>query len=314
MGQSIYLVTLIGTALVLAAAFSSLIAFRFGAPLLLLFLGLGLAAGVDGLGIALVNLLAGLLLIAAGAHYWRARAEALLPLSVMPGLYCLVGASFLLCTVVILIESPIYRVRTPDNWAENLNALAALLGMAGIGAISLALHQSRLVRRLHVASNTDPLTGLANRRALFDRHGRAPLAPGTAVAIFDLDHFKAINDRHGHAVGDEVLRAFASVVDLHSGAIAMAARTGGEEFVLVMPATSAKAARRLAEGIRAAFAAGAVDTADGPIACTASAGISVAGPEGRSLDSVLLEADKALYKAKRGGRDRIAVHGLRVAA
>jgi len=270
--------------------------------------------GVDGLGISLVNALACVILISAGLHYWRSRQEAPTLISMLTGLYALVGFSFLLCAVVILVESPLYRVRSPNNWAENLNALTSIIGLAGIGAISLALNQSRLVQRLRVDAGTDPLTGLKNRRVLFEKHGEGPLPVGTAIAIFDLDHFKKVNDEYGHAAGDEVLKHFSKLLERQTRGTMIAARTGGEEFVLVLQNTSVSPAQVIVDRIREAFAQSTVQTKNGPLNCTVSVGLSFASDSKRALDAVMHEADQALYRAKRNGRNRVAVSGLPTAA
>ena len=85
--------------------------------------------------------------------------------------------------------------------------------MTGIGALSLALNQGRIARHHQLEAQTDALTGLLNRRALFDLHGKTPIGAFTAVVVFDLDGFKAINDQYGHAAGDEVLKVFAAELD-----------------------------------------------------------------------------------------------------
>jgi diguanylate cyclase (GGDEF)-like protein len=109
--------------------------------------------------------------------------------------------------------------------------------MTGIGALSLALNQGRLARHHRRDALTDPLTGLLNRRALFDMHGNVPVGAFTAVVVFDLDNFKAINDEFGHAAGDEVLRVFAAELAGNLRQTDVAARMGGEEFALVLKRT-----------------------------------------------------------------------------
>lgn len=271
--------------------------------------------GIDGVGTSLFNFLACAILVSAGLHYWRARAQASVLLPVLTTLYVLVGLSFLLAGIMVVIESPIYRVRTPNNWAENLNALVAIIGLAGIGSISLALNQFRLVQSLRVDARTDPLTGLKNRRVLFETYGDpATLPAGTAVAIFDLDLFKKVNDQHGHAVGDAVLVHFARILTKHAGRTATLSRTGGEEFVLVLEDETVAGARLVVENIREAMARSRIETGTGFTQCTVSAGIAFATEASRSLNAVLQAADQALYLAKRGGRDRVMVSALPAAA
>jgi diguanylate cyclase (GGDEF)-like protein len=270
--------------------------------------------GLTGIGTSLVNALAGAILISAGLGYWKARSEAPTLIPILTGLYVAVALSFLICAVVILIESPLYRVRTPNNWAENLNALAAIIGLAGIGAVSLALNHARLVQSLTVASRTDPLTGLYNRRALFELHGTALLPVGTAVAAFDLDHFKSINDRYGHAVGDEVLRRFAQLLLSDCGRDAVTARIGGEEFVAILRNTAPLPAQIVVNRIRDLFSGIEIETGQERLRCTVSAGLSFATSSKRSLSSVLHEADMALYQAKKSGRNCVCVNGRLLAA
>ena len=173
----------------------------------------------------------------------------------------------------------------------------------------------RLQRGLHAANRElaalateDPLTGLLNRRAFLraaerDRALAARTGAPLSVVMLDLDHFKAINDRYGHAVGDEVLRATAAALTGASRKTDRVARLGGEEFVLWLPDTPAAGAALLADKVRARLAEIAVPGFDGRL--TASAG--VAAFTGESLTDLLRRADAALYRAKDLGRNRTAV-------
>lgn len=159
---------------------------------------------------------------------------------------------------------------------------------------------------------SDPLTGLANRRA-FDRELARMLASGEAgqragcLALFDLDHFKAINDRFGHGTGDRVLRAFAQVLRSRAGGSDLPARIGGEEFALLLPGTTRPEARALCERIRTGFAAAVTELGDDPdLGATTSAGLACL-ISGSSPEAVLTAADTALYRAKHDGRNRVAV-------
>ncbi len=156
----------------------------------------------------------------------------------------------------------------------------------------------------------DPLTGLHNRRALderFSREAAAHAATGRplALVLLDIDHFKRINDSAGHAAGDAVLRELAALMQqgLRSGDSVF--RVGGEEFALLLPGASVEqAAQRLAL-LRQALAATALRSA--PAAVTFSAGVAECGRHGDTLDALLRAADRALYEAKDGGRDRVVV-------
>lgn len=187
-----------------------------------------------------------------------------------------------------------------------------------IGALSLLLNRSRLARRLHRETMTDPLTGLSNRRALFALHGQKPLAANTAVVMFDLDHFKSVNDRFGHAAGDQVLERFAATLRRYARQSDMTVRVGGEEFVMILPEITVEMARLVAEDVRTAFAFAcafaAIADVRGEHHCTVSAGVAVSGGQGQSFDEVLHSGDEALYTAKQNGRNRVALTALRLAS
>lgn len=161
-------------------------------------------------------------------------------------------------------------------------------------------------QRVIELSRTDPLTGVANRRYLSERfaafaahaqrHGR-PLA----VVMADLDHFKRVNDEHGHAVGDEVLQHFAALLLRSSRVEDLVARYGGEEFVAVLPDTDCAAATHFAERVRAAFEA--AEAAPG-VRCTGSFGV-VEWRQGEDEHAVIERADRAMYRAKVAGRNRV---------
>lgn len=271
------------------------------------------AVGSDGLAAILTNIAAATLLLATAHQYWRGRAEAPVPVSIVAVLYAVTGLSFVPCAVVLIAEGRMVLGAAPDNWAEDLNLIAAIGGITGIGALSLALNQWRLAGRHRQDAHTDQLTGLLNRRALFERVGAGAVGRFTGVLLFDLDHFKAINDQFGHAVGDEVLRRFSVVMTDCLRANDVAARLGGEEFVAILPRTTTDRAHHAAERIRKGFADVVVDTDRGELRCTVSVGIAFPGSDASSLDQVLSDADKALYRAKRGGRNRVATASLRLA-
>ena len=171
-----------------------------------------------------------------------------------------------------------------------------------------------LQRQMRELANTDPLTGLLNRRALFDLHGDALVGAFTAVVVFDLDNFKAINDEFGHAAGDEVLKVFARELAGNLGPADVAARMGGEEFALVLKRTLPETVEETAERIRTAFAARRIEIETGSLTCTVSAGFAFGATDGMSFDKVLSAADKALYAAKRGGRNRVTASAFRRAS
>ncbi|RWC34431.1 GGDEF domain-containing protein [Mesorhizobium sp.] len=273
-----------------------------------------MALGYDGLGFMFENTFAALLLFATALEYWKGRDEAPALTIGITALYSATATSFALCAMVLAWDGKLILGHAPSNWAEELSLIIVIASMTGIGALSLALNQGRLARHHHRNALTDPLTGLLNRRALFDLHGDTPIGAFTAVVVFDLDSFKAINDEFGHAAGDEVLRMFARDLAGNLRPADIAARMGGEEFALVLKRTLPETVEATAETIRAAFAARRIETETGSLTCTVSAGFAFGTKEGLSFDKVLSAADKALYAAKRGGRNRVTASTFRRAS
>lgn len=159
------------------------------------------------------------------------------------------------------------------------------------------------------AATTDPLTGLLNRRGFEDAmaslcaHQARRGAPVT-VLMFDLDHFKSINDRFGHGVGDDVLCLFANVAASNTRTNDIVARFGGEEFAVVIPADLETAAR-IGERLRAAFQAAAVTVSGHAIGGTVTIGAACSRERVADIGKLLARADAALYRAKRDGRNRL---------
>jgi diguanylate cyclase (GGDEF)-like protein/PAS domain S-box-containing protein len=169
-----------------------------------------------------------------------------------------------------------------------------------------------LQERLREQSTHDALTGLYNRRYLEEALGRELILAereGHPVSVImgDLDHFKAVNDRHGHLAGDEVLRVFGDLMKRHARGSDIYCRYGGEEFLLVLPRMAEKTAVERAEHLRSAMAATPVSCGASPIAVTASFGVATFPRDGRSGDEVIAAADSALYSAKAAGRNRVNV-------
>ena len=166
------------------------------------------------------------------------------------------------------------------------------------------------MRRLRYLAERDFLTGMYNRRAFFD-HAQTQLAQlrarrgSASLAILDIDHFKSVNDRYGHDVGDQVIQAVAKAVHktLARGR-GLSARLGGEEFALLLSDMAAEEAIGICEEVRAAVAAAALLHGGAKLKVTASIGVAVVQPA-ESLDNNLTAADQMLYMAKEQGRDRV---------
>ncbi|MGO4304490.1 GGDEF domain-containing protein [Cupriavidus sp. RAF12] len=196
--------------------------------------------------------------------------------------------------------------------ADGINTAFLALGALVMPALSmgavLMIHDS-LVRRLEAIANTDALTGVMSRKAYEDeaqreltralRDGRAP-----ALLIIDIDRFKNVNDTWGHAAGDTVLRAFAQLAAGEIRASDRLARLGGEEFVVLLPATSEAEARKVAERIRQRAEDSPVTAEFGTVRYTISGGVATWQP-GESLARLSARADAALYQAKVSGRNRM---------
>lgn len=175
----------------------------------------------------------------------------------------------------------------------------------------------QLSRELKLQASTDYLTGVANRRSLmqrlaleFDRVRRPGAGHRCAVLAVDLDLFKQVNDSHGHAAGDAVLQQVAALMQRITRQHDLVARSGGEEFTLLLPDAGADDALALAERLRAGLRAQPVLHDSLPLQVTVSVGVATILPGDASLDAVLARADAALYAAKAGGRDRVCLAPL----
>lgn len=195
---------------------------------------------------------------------------------------------------------------------------AAYLLLLNIAQILLAngllvLTQERVAQKLRDTVSHDTLTGALSRSVILDMLGvaRASVARNGdrwAVIMIDIDRFKAVNDEHGHAVGDEVLKNVVATMRDHLRLDSHLGRYGGEEFLVVARIRAAGEGRLLAERIRSAVAESVVSTASGPVRCTLSAGVAEIDPASLADDIDPLDlADRALYDAKRTGRNRVAV-------
>ncbi len=192
-----------------------------------------------------------------------------------------------------------------------LFALLTLLYVVGTAFIAVVMAKERSVLLHRTAAMTDPLTGLFNRRGFQEAAARvmelqARNGETVTVLMFDLDHFKSINDRFGHDLGDEVLRTFAVTAGRNMRGDDVIGRLGGEEFAAIL-AGGLDQATLVAERVRLAFEVAAYTVGGHRVAATVSIGAAGAPAAGNGLADLIACADAALYRAKAGGRNRIAV-------
>jgi diguanylate cyclase (GGDEF)-like protein len=190
------------------------------------------------------------------------------------------------------------------------DALAMIGQQAALAVTNVQLHAEVAEMAMR-----DPLTGLFNRRyldpaveQLFARRARMSIDERVPLAaiMFDLDHFSELNNRHGHQVGDAVLRAFGAVLRSRMRSTDLVARFGGEEFAAILFRASLDDAMRIADEVREQLAATPVLGSLGEeLAATVSAGCAAIAPDNESPEDLLRAADVALYMAKRAGRDRV---------
>jgi len=241
-----------------------------------------------------------------------------IPLVVLMGsqgtlVFSVLAAGTLVCSVSLL-------QRVGNGHSALLQALAAERENAAL-ASELDGYRHRLetenaelgnsLRHASQAASHDPLTGLFNRRHLIEfAHSLAELVveghEAVTVLIVDIDHFKRVNDAHGHPVGDLVLRAVAQMLGARLRDIDCIARYGGEEFVIVLRRCGLQRGRRVAEALRHNVASAEIETGVGIVPVTVSIGVAQWGT-GEQFSEVIRRADRTLYRAKHGGRDRVEI-------
>jgi len=193
---------------------------------------------------------------------------------------------------------------SPDGFSDaELERLELFAGQA-----SIAVENARLYARLEIRAVQDDLTKVYNRRGLFEiaavelnraHRFKHPLG----FVLFDLDHYKAVNDTYGHAAGDEVMRAVARICRAAIREIDVIGRYGGDEFVIVLPECDLAAAAIVAERVRKTLESSPIPVAGQELVVTLSAGVAADPMGGSSLDDLLRQADQALYAAKSAGRN-----------
>jgi diguanylate cyclase (GGDEF)-like protein len=207
------------------------------------------------------------------------------------------------------VKLPASRISEIDLFYHSVERIAAALSEIE-EAHRLARAAQADLRRL---ASVDELTGVANRRWFTAMAGRElercrRFEHQLALLMIDIDHFKSVNDTHGHAVGDEVLKAFTRELESNLRSVDLLGRLGGEEFAVMLPETEQSAAALTAERLRAAVETLKFPFEDGTVLrITTSVGIAIFSPTGDSLDSLLARADSALYTAKREGRNRTVI-------
>ena len=220
---------------------------------------------------------------------------------------------------------------------DDLNRKAEILERGASDYVTKPFHEKELLARVRIHTKlkllqdelmeknaqlealaiTDPLTGLANRRRLMSRldeevsraqRYKTPLS----VVMIDIDHFKQVNDTHGHAMGDAVLRNIGAMLKSCVRTTDLAARYGGEEFTLVLPHTDVPAALQVAENLRIRFSEIEHQLDGVTLRKTASMGIAARDGQGEvpQAEDLLKYADEALYHAKQNGRNQVQVSGL----
>jgi diguanylate cyclase (GGDEF)-like protein len=201
-------------------------------------------------------------------------------------------------TCCLVISSP----KSPSQFHVRL--IEVILNMAVVSYMGI-----RSTMQLKRQAVTDPLTGLNNRRSFTKAFGRMVehadrYAEPISLLMIDIDRFKSINDTHGHAVGDDVIRAVADTILLSIRKVDVAARIGGEEFAVILPMSPMKSSLATAERIRKEIRKRAIPHGRTSISVTVSIGVATRSGPGAVPETLIKEADRCLYAAKEGGRDR----------
>lgn len=239
------------------------------------------------------------------ASLFQLMAMALLALTVRPVSVACVVAALIALAVVRLQAHGLPVMGRGFYWLHVAATIGFGFMLSGYRS-DFAIEAYQVRRSLWKQAATDALTGLANR-AGWDRDAMpvyveaAARGAARSVVFFDVDHFKDVNDRMGHAYGDDVLRRLGQVLAARTGPDGFAARMGGEEFIVLLVDAPPGAVQRFAQRVREDFASVAGDRA-----ITLSAGIAFAAPA-EPLKDAMRRADAALYSAKQAGRDRIAI-------
>ena len=234
----------------------------------------------------------------------RERRKSLYSRTAAIGVPCVHAAMFLMPLGIQAFLSADYAA----GWLS-MFALETMLYAVGTAFIVLLMVKENDIDLYRNAALTDPLTGLLNRRAFLDSAlnlcaRRGERGQPVTMLMLDLDHFKSINDRFGHAIGDEVLRVFATVARSSMRGSDIIGRLGGEEFAVVVPEPM-EFAGRIAERLRAAFEEAGVTVGGHAIGATVSIGAAESYEPVTDIGALIARADAALYRAKHDGRNRL---------
>ena len=240
-------------------------------------------------------------------EFWRGRSEPLV--SRFPTIFMLFahGSLFLLRTPLIALLPHSIGSRVYGSvWLTVISSQALLFTIA-IAFLLLAMAKERNELRHRKEAMIDPLTGIANRRSFMEDAAKLAKGDGvsalpTAVLMIDVDHFKSINDRFGHAFGDQILKIFADTARQSVRKTDLLGRMGGEEFAALLSDMSRNRALAVAERILANFAQAALE-----VGATVSIGLAYCEDAELDLSELLAQADQALYCAKENGRNRVEV-------
>src|SRR5579863_5585774 len=251
-----------------------------------------------------------LLALLTAQEFWRGRNEPLM--SRWPSVIVLLThAAMLLARVPAILLSSTFRGDfVLSNLSFTLLAFGTLLFTVVMAFLQLNMTKERTELKHKINSLVDPLSGVANRRAFLDEAAALLVRHETdheplAMLLFDLDHFKQINDQFGHAIGDTVLQAFAGTASQTLGADVLFARIGGEEFASCLPVGDIDEAYAIADRVRRNFAAVAARFGNDTLSPSVSAGVTLASDPRAGVTELLSIVDRALYRAKELGRNRV---------
>lgn len=224
----------------------------------------------------------------------------------------LIAAVYLMrVSVVVLGHADVTRLFSPD-WSQTLSYMLGLIGILFSTLGFVLMHKERSEQLYRHQALQDALTGVANRRAIMASLSQvlafsARCADPVAVMMIDIDHFKRVNDRHGHLVGDMVLSEVAERMKHRLRRQDLLGRYGGEEFLAIFPRTDRNGASIIAEDLRRQFAGQAIHLSGLEIGITLSIGVHCCIPHAgtSAVDTMIEAADRALYAAKTAGRDRV---------